>query len=656
MIKAHIDFETFSTVDLKKAGSHVYSKSKDTEILCLAYAIGEQEINLWRPGDTDPDDLLLWVELEQPVVAHNMGGFEYLIWNNILSTRYGWPTLQLKCCFDTMPMAYAMSLPGNLDGASTAAGIDIKKDMKGHRVMLQLCKPRSINKDSSIVCWDKQEFKDRYDTLYDYCKTDVRVERELWGRLLELSKSERRLWLLDQKINNKGVRIDVDVAKKMVAAIDIESDSLDQRIKDCTEGRVTSCKAVKVLTNWVREQGIEIESVDKASITKLLAKKDLPLKVRTALELRRDAAKSSTAKIKAMLDSLDGDRIKGMFQYHGASTGRWAGRRVQLQNLPRSSMPQEQIEKVFNIFKKNSAKDALFLIDLEHGSPLDVISQCVRGLLIPSDGHQLMAIDFSSIEARVLAWLAGQKDKLDVFKTHGKIYEQAASGIFKVKIDEVTKDQRQIGKVAVLALGYGGGVGAFQTMAKGYGVEVSDERAENIKTAWREDNENIVSFWYDIEDYAIKAVTNPGKVLSNGKLSFRCKGSFLFIQLPSGRVLTYPYPKIENTTTPWGAEKLGLCYYGVNSISKKWEKTRTYGGKLAENITQAVARDLLSEAMIRIDQLKPNSIVAHVHDEVVLETKENDLHKIECLMSQTPSWASDLPIRAEGFIGKRYGK
>jgi DNA polymerase len=394
---------------------------------------------------------------------------------------------------------------------------------------------------------------------------------------------------------------------------------------------------------------------------------DLPPAVEAALRLRREAAKSSTAKLVAMKERASSDgRVRGIHQYHGAATGRWAGRGIQAQNLPRGNLQPHEAEDAIDHLHDRT------YIDVMYGQPLDVVSSCVRGMIVPAPGYELASIDFSAIEARVLAWLAGQESVLQIFQTHGKIYEHAAAGIYRVPMEQVTKAQRQIGKVSILALGYGGGVGAFQSMARNYNVKVDDAEADEIKAAWRAANPAIVQYWYGLENAAIAALTRGGKHSAGAKgreVTYVKSGSFLWCKLPSGRVLCYPYPEIRTVTTPWGAEKDALTYMTVVDPSRKlkllpdpnakgqWQRISTYGGSLAENSCQSVARDLLADAMLRFQHCDAN-IVMHCHDEIVVEVKrgENKVAELEALMSELPTWAIGMPVSAEGWQRKRYGK
>jgi DNA polymerase bacteriophage-type len=363
-----LDFETRSTVNLKKAGADVYARHPSTSILCIGYAIGSERAQYNdAPWELDPE-FEEAVRAGTPVVIHN-APFELAIWNEVGVKRYGWPRLLPEQTICTMAMCYAMALPGNLENAAPAAGLTAQKDTVGHRVMLQLSKPRSgpapdcfecggvgvvDGKDCFCVEWYTLEsHPEKFEQLYKYCVQDVEVERQLFKRLVRLSQAETRLWELDYKINQRGVQVDVESAKKALALVAIEKDRLNAEIREVSGGVISSCAAIGQLVDWLKWQGFEVDGVTKADVSHLLLQPSLPPAVRRVLELRQQAAKTSTAKLDAMLNGVCADnRLRGMFQYHGAgATGRWAGRRVQLQNLPRSSLKQEQIDEVFEILE-----------------------------------------------------------------------------------------------------------------------------------------------------------------------------------------------------------------------------------------------------------------------------------------------------------------
>lgn len=695
----HIDFETRSGADLIKVGADVYSQHHTTDAICLAYAFNDAPVELWIPGLPTPKALLDHVSKGGTVLGHNIGNFEMLIWNNVMVFKYDWPELKIEQCQDTMAMAYAMSLPGSLDDASRAAGINYQKDMKGHRIMLQLCQPRDVTADGKIVWWDETEVPEKYQALYAYCKQDVEVERGLCKRLMRLSKSEQDLWELDFKINRRGVYVDLVAAKVALEVVEEEKNRLNLKMRSATGNAVGMCTATGQLTDWLKSKGLEVPSVAKADVLDLLSK-EIPNDCREALLLRQEAAKTSTAKLQAMIKGASvGGRMRGLFQYHGASTGRWAGRRVQLQNLPRPKIRQDLINETFRILGEPTYRDKAEVIRTLVGPPMATLSDCIRGFLRARPGFDFIACDFESIEARVIAWLAGEEKSLEVFKGDGKIYELTAADVFGCEPASITKEdpRRQVGKVVVLSMGFAGGVGALQTMCKAYGVSLepvfdliwgraNDEHKDRtrflwnlngaasdiskkeffasdlIKQFWREANPNIVSFWNQLESAAIAAVQKPGEQFVAGatsrRITYVLNGSFLWCKLPSGRVLCYPYPKVE-LLSPFkdSAPKQTLTYMGVDSYTHKWERQKSYGGLLSENVTQAVARDLLAEAMFRLEENK-YPVVMHIHDEVVSEIQKNfgTVAEVEQIMSKVPTWATGLPIAAKGWRGERFRK
>jgi DNA polymerase bacteriophage-type len=691
---AHLDFESRSTIDLKAVGVHIYAAHPTTDIWCAAYAIGDDPPGLWRMGEPMPYELRAHVAEGGEIRCYN-AQFERIMWREVLHRRYGWPMPKLEQFHCVMARAYAMGLPGTLEGAAAAVGIQQQKDMAGHRLMMQMCRPRSVNGDQ-IIWWDDPEKLKR---LGDYCRQDLIVERDLDKRLLHLPPIEQRVYYLDQIINDRGVRIDRALAGKAIKVVAATAKKLDAEMREVTQGFVGSPSQVQQLVIWLKAQGVETDSVSKDTLAKLLdnPRIELPAAARRALEIRREAAKTSVAKLESMLtrSTVDG-RMRGNLQYHGAGTGRWAARGAQLQNLPRPSLKQKAIEAAIGLIEKENAE----IIDMIMGPPLSVVSDCIRSVIIADKGKDIIAADFSNIEGRGVAWLAGETWKLDAFRAFdrkegpdlylvaaGRIYDRPASD-FNDKSPE-----RQVGKVAELALGYQGGVGAFQNMAKNYRVDMApafetlwrtatplnrdkaldayEERgkrykisreawlaSELTKLAWRDAHPNIVRFWQDLEAAAIDATLNPGKVTTASTyIKFLRRGSFLFCRLPSGRALCYPYPKVEWAETPWGTQRPALSAKGVDGITKKWGDYHVYGGLLAENVTQAVARDLMAEAMLRVEAAG-YEVVLTVHDEVVCEVSEvaGNVEEFNALMSELPTWASGCPVTAAGWRGKRYKK
>lgn len=664
----HIDFETRSACDLKKEGLYRYAEDPTTEVLCMAVAAEDDDVELWgypylKLGMIPPV-ISNAVEDDAIFYAHN-APFEIEIWNKVLAKRFGWPRLDYKRTRCTMAMAYAMALPGSLDQASAALGLVEGKDAKGHRLMMQMSKPRKVEDDGTIVWWDDE---DRFERLYNYCKQDVVVERMLSERLLDLSDSEQKLWLMDHEINQRGISVDRALCRKFNAVVEATGKHLNDEMRRMTNGQVSAVTNVHQLTDWVRFRGIETSGMAKADVASMLEDESLPKDVRRALEIRQEGGKTSTAKLNKMLSVASEDgRVRGCLQYHGAGTGRWAGRHIQTQNLPRPIFGAKAANHICDmVHKTRSAEKVAAYMSAMYDAPLDVVSSCLRAVICAPEGKTLVAGDFASIEARMLAWMAGEQWVLDVFAGDGKMYERNAAAIFGLPLEQVDKDsyERFVGKVAELALGYQGGVGAFQQMARSLGSKFSDEFADEVKVAWRSIRPSIVKFWKDIEYVAIQALKKKGQAFSAGyperEVTFKASGSFLWCQLPSKRVLCYPYAKLVDKETPWGSIQPGVRYKSVNQKNRKWEWTDTYGGKLTENVVQAACRDLLAEAMQGLEQAG-YPVVFHVHDEAVCELDIQCHNKsvdenFRDIMTRVPSWAAGLPVDASVWSGKRYRK
>lgn len=663
----HIDFETRSVVDLKKHGLAVYAAHPSTEALMMGYRFNDGEIKLWMRGYVLPQEVIDHVKRGGRVIGHNIA-FELAIWNDCMAPRHGWPLLNIEQCDCTMARAYAMSLPGALAKLAPALGIGAGKDMKGHALMMKMSKPRDMV-DGKPIWWEDE---DRMTRLGLYCKQDVLVESQCDERMVPLSAAERLIWIHDYVINQRGMGVDRDAIEKTQKLVDKVKKNLNVNMYEATQGVIKKTTEAGQILSWCQSRGVDILNLKKRELEDWLDDENLPHDVREVLEIRANGSKSSLSKLQTAIDmSLVDGRLRGMFQYHGASTGRFAARGVQLHNLPRpeESMEDPEIQRL--IIDNIASGGDETLAEVLNGPFLRTIVSCIRGYLVAPDDADLIGADLANIEGRVLAWLAGEQWKLDAFSefdagTGSDLYKLAAQRIYNVKLEDVTKLQRLIGKVSELALGYQGAVGAFHSMAANYGVKVTDDEAQAIVDPWRVANKNIKNLWYKVGDAAYAAIEAPGAKIKVGvkgrECYFRVAGSFLWCQLPSGRVICYPYPEIQEIETRWGAKKMSVTYMGldgrVGSPTKgKWVRMATYGGSLVENIVQAIARDILVGAWPRLEAAG-YPIVLHVHDENVSEVPKGfgSVEEYERLMSVLPTWATGLPIAAAGFRGKRYRK
>jgi DNA polymerase len=553
-----------------------------------------------------------------------------------------------------------MALPGTLrDGAAALALRDVKDD-DGHRLMMQMAKPRGYNEHGAPIWWDDEA---RIRRLVQYCKSDVAAERGMHGRVDDLPPIEQETWLLDQEINDRGVKVDTELADLLQPLIKQSLHQLDSEMAQVTGGYVTSTSTVAKLTEWLRHRGIDTDNGIAAwIIDDLLLKEDLPSDVRRALEIRLEAGLASVKKINALLRGVSSDgRARGMLQYHAASTGRWAGRRFQPQNIKRPTDTDQ--DGLIEILRTGS----ISTIEMLAGPPLEVISDVLRGLIIAEDGKAFFVGDFSAIESRVLAWLAGEEWKLQAFRENKDIYTVLYRRAFGLHEEQaIDSNQRQVGKVMDLSGGFQGGVGAFQSMAKNYRVKVSNARAQELVSAFRSAHPRTKQLWYDVETAAVMACERPGSKVTIGKLSFAQRGPFLYMKLPSGRLLTFPYARVQELPAPWGDLKPTLTFKTtINSPrhviedpnnTSKWARVSTYGGSLIENAVQAIARDLLRDAMRRM-KAAGFDVVLTVHDEIVSETSaDRDLDEFKRLLTIVPDWAKGLPVHAKSWCGTRYKK
>lgn len=691
MTTLHIDLESRSAVDLKKTGVYVYAEHPTTDVWCACYAFDDEPVQTWLPHEPMPVRIAEHVRSGGVLFAHN-ANFEMTMWRYILAPRYGWPLPAIEQWRCTMVQALAMGLPGALDLAGPAAGVEVAKDQAGKKLMLKMAKPRRVNDDGSFVWWDEKENIDR---LVEYCKIDVEVERRLEKRLRPLKPSELDLWHLDQRTNLRGVQVDQELAAAAKEVVKAAAADLDHRMAVTTNFEVAKCSEVQKIIAYIGARGVDTESIAKAELKELLADDSgIPDEVRAVLSLRQEAARASVAKINALLRGMSPDgRARGLLQFHAATTGRWGGRRFQPQNLKRPDL--KDIDTAIEVISSGDFD----LVQIMYEKPLSAVADILRGLLVAAPGHRIVAADYSAIEGRVLPWLAGEHWKVEAYRQidesiilgeDGKplriggekqyamddMYCQTASKILGRHVTKKDKNDRQVfGKVPELACGYGGSRGAFTAMGKVYGVELPDEQVMEIVRGWREANPAIKQYWYDLEEAALSAITNKGVPYRVGKVTFKVSGSFLTLKLPSGRHLFYPYPEIRRLPMPWLDDdgnpvmKDSLCFFKeVDPLKKhlivpnqrnteRFALHRSYGGELSNNVTQATARDIMADALPRLEAAGyPLTIT--VHDEAVTEPliDHGSVEEMEAIMCDLPAWARGLPIAAEGFEDVRYRK
>ena len=647
----HIDIETYSSTAIK-LGHFKYAESEDFEILLFAYAFNDEPVKCvdLLSGEKIPSRVIKALTNPKIIkIAHN-AAFEKnclrIAGFNIVEDQ--WFCSQVKAAYCGWPLSL-----GKISEAMQLGTFG--KSSEGRALIRYFCMPckPTITNGGRTRNYPYHNLE-KWKRFIQYCIQDVVAERHICGILkpFKIPYFERELYLLDQKINQLGVRVDTQMAANAIKIDNTIKERLLLRIKNLTG--IEKPNSGKALKAWLKKMlGREIESLSAKELPKVLASITDPT-VLEVLELKQRASRTSTTKYKTVINCVGKDqRIRGLLQFYGANrTGRWAGRLLQVQNLKRNYI--NNLDEMRTLVKDGNLEN----IELFYDDVSDILSQLIRTTIIPAKGKTFAVADFSAIEARVLAWLANEQWRLDVFNTHGKIYEASASKMFSVPIEQITKtsDYRYKGKVAELALGYQGAVGALKIMgAEKMGL--SETEMENIKIAWRKANRKIVQLWHEVEKLCLKAVLNKNRVFKteSGFLKFCYDGKYLKIKLPSGRLLFYIDPQIG--TGKFG--KPALTYMGVDQFTKKWVRLDTYGGKLIENICQAVARDLLAESMIRLDN-KNYVLSMHVHDEVLAEVPikngEKTLKNICAIMGECVSWAPGLPLCADGYLTPYYKK
>ncbi len=638
-----IDIETYSSVDLAKSGVYRYAEAPDFEILLFGYSVdgGPVQVVDLACGEKIPQEIQNAVLDSQIIKWAFNAQFE-----RICLSRYFGVWLEPASWRCTMVWSAYLGLPLSLEGAAIVTGADKKKLTEGKELIRYFSVPCKATQSNGGRTRNLPEHSfEKWESFKAYNLRDVEVELSIQEKLQKfpMPEEEWNNYILDQQINDRGIQLDLELVKKAIQCDEKVREELTSRLKDLTD--LDNPNSVVQMKSWLSENGLETDSLDKAAVKALL--KEAPDHLSEVLELRQLLAKSSVKKYTAMENAVCTDgRARGLLQFYGANrTGRFAGRLIQVQNLPQNHLSDlEQARRLV----RGGHFDALEIL---YDSIPGVLSELIRTAFVPKKGYKFIVADFSAIEARVIAWIASETWRNEVFATHGKIYEASASQMFKVPLEEVTKGSplRQKGKIAELALGYGGSVGALKAMGA-LDMGLTEEELKPLVYAWRNANPNIVRLWWDVDRAVKEAVTERCRTETH-RIRFEYRSGMLLIWLPSGRQLTYVKPRMGINS--FGSE--AVTYEGVGA-TKKWERIESYGPKFVENIVQAISRDLLCHSMRNLDESGLN-IVMHVHDEVVLEVPlEICVQDVCVLMGQVPPWAHGLLLRADGFECDFYKK
>ena len=650
-----VDIETYSSVDLTDAGVYAYTEAPDFDILLISYIFddwGEDDVRTIDCFDADPDMMAEFVEaLTDPQIVKTAfnANFERTCLAKWLNKPM--PPEEWRC---TMVKALTLGLPGNLAGAGEALGLPAEKlkDPQG-KALIQFfskpCKPTRVNGQRTRNLPEHDPAK--WQLYKNYNRQDVVTEQEILRKLsiYKTPEDEQALWSLDQHMNDNGVKLDIPMVEKIVAYDNQRRQELQEEAQELTG--LKNPNSLAQLKRWLAEQGVEMASVTKDTIAEALKRPDLPENVRRVLEIRTALGKTSVAKYSTMLVAHCQDhRLRGILQFYGANrSGRWAGRLVQTHNLAKNTLPDLALARELAAEGDFETMGTLF------GETAFVFSELIRTAFIPSEGCRFIVSDFSAIEARVLAWLAGEEWVLEAFRNGKDIYCETASMMYHVPVEKhgANSHLRQKGKVAVLACGYQGGVGAMKRMDKG--GSIPEDELQSVVDQWRQANSNSVKLWRTCELAARTAIEEHRTVRLKNGLAFGYINGNLFIKLPGGRKLCYWNTRLKLDPRD-GREH--IVYMGVNQETKQWGETETYGGKLVENIVQATARDCLAISMQRVAALGYN-IVMHVHDEIIVDCPIEDtgaMERINACMAEPIPWAPGLPLKGDGYETPFYMK
>ena len=646
-IMLHLDFESRSTVDLLKAGLYVYAKHPLTDVLCAAWAIGDGPAALWRRGDKPHKRMLDYLSQGGMIAAWN-AAFERQIWNNVF-VRSGFPPLPIERFYCVAALARARGYPGSLDKAARFAGLPHQKDMAGHRLMLKLCKPRDYEADGTPIWWDDPE---DHAQLGEYCRQDTEVERAMLKMLLPFTDEELADYHMSEHINDTGVHVDIELARKAVRESETETLDANATLAALTEGAVTSHTQVQKILKWAEDQGVYLPDLTKGTVEEALSDSSTPPDVCEVLELRHGNAKAAISKFSAIEARGAEGVVQGLYVFRGAGqTGRYSSMGLQIHNLL-----AETAAEAIPVFMRHGIKGLRML-----GDPVHLLAAMIRPTFIPAPGKVFLIGDFSQIEARIAAWLAGARKVEHAFAQGRDVYCEFATRAYSREIKKGRDDkERKVGKACVLGLGFGGAIGALARSLKKDKITLPEKQLLGLVNTYRKDfAPEIPVFWYALNDAVVSAVSKPGTMVQIGPVSYLFDGVHLWCRLPSGRFMCYPYAIWED------GEYGGVVEYRRGNRAPKagvtkWPMVALWYGMEIENLAQAIALDLLTLALRRIHKDSNFTIRMHTHDEIVAEVDEDQAEELlqyfKARMEKAPEWADGLPLKVEVQIASRYVK
>lgn len=660
MMMIHMDFETFSVPKLGDVGSWAYASHPQADIISNCWAYDQGPTVLWSPlihplGSPDLQDLFDYIEKGAVVAAWN-AEFEYNIWNLIGVKKYGWPELKITQLFDVQALALSLALPADLDTCAEILQMSELKDKEGKRLMQKLSKPRKPSKNNPHIRWPFDLAQEDYLGYFEYNRQDVVVERDIFYKLKRYMFSifEQQMWLLTVSMNKKGIPVDVDATDAILDVLNQYESRLTKKLQNITGGEIKTAGQRDVMLAFLQKHGLNLPDLRKDTVAAELNDIDpeLPEIVYDILELRQLLARTSVKKFEKLKEMVSSDgRVRGSLRYHNCTTGRWGSSGMQIHNLPRGD-----IDNPSQVISDIQTRDLDYL-STKYPEIKSTCSSLVRPIIRAEAAYRLLIADYSAIEAITIAWTVGDDVALNIVRSGKDIYKWFATILYGVSYEKVTKNQRKHAKVCLLGLGYQMGTPTFLSASEGYGIYFSWEEGERSVKLYRRTFPKVVKTWYGLEKKALKTV-RTGSPQVQGKLRFTLEGDFLRMRLPSGRKLSYPYPKAEMIETPWGDRKLGVTCWQREQKTKKWIRKSVSPGKFTENAIQAIARDLLAEAKLRLVKSGYN-VLFSVHDEIICHNRLDfgtldEMIEIMCKTNQ--KIYPGLPMSATGFVTERYRK